>query len=102
MFVDAVGLPYKYEKEDFVLNDGTSYLPDFSLPSLKLWVEVRLDLDFIEYPEPDGCESFGSKDRKLYSCLVVECQDIVDTQLSRTILDMTESVQSIPVLTTMS
>ena len=45
-FFDAVGLPYSYEPEGFVLDDNTKYLPDFWLPSLKMWVEIK---PFIEY-----------------------------------------------------
>jgi hypothetical protein len=36
-----VGLPFEYEKEGFDLGDGIWYLPDFWLPSLKLWVEIK-------------------------------------------------------------
>ena len=43
--MDTLGVPYEYEREGFVvtLEDGTAraYLPDFYLPSLKAWVEVK-------------------------------------------------------------
>jgi len=45
VFFDTVALPYEYETEGFVLNDHTRYLPDFWLPSLKLWVEIKPDED---------------------------------------------------------
>lgn len=54
VFFDAVGLPYDYEKEGFILDDGTKYLPDFWLPSLKMWVEIKPDLVISEYTELDS------------------------------------------------
>lgn len=54
VFFDAVGLPYDYEKEGFVLDDCTKYLPDFWLPSLNLWVEIKPDLAMAEYTELDS------------------------------------------------
>ena len=44
-FFDAVGLPYEYEPEGFTLDEGTKYLPDFWLTSLKLWVEIKPNND---------------------------------------------------------
>lgn len=40
VFFDALNMPWEYEKEGFDL-DGTRYLPDFWLPFLHLWVEVK-------------------------------------------------------------
>src|SRR5262249_32781330 len=39
----ACQLPYEYEKEGFWLELGR-YLPDFDLPSLNLWFEVKGEL----------------------------------------------------------
>lgn len=36
VFFDTIGIEYQYEPED-----GTRYLPDFYLPKLNLWVEVK-------------------------------------------------------------
>jgi hypothetical protein len=36
VFFDALELPFEYEKEGFILDDGTHYLPDFWLPTLKM------------------------------------------------------------------
>ena len=41
VFFDALGIKYIYEPEGFNLPDGLSYLPDFYLPDLKIWVEVK-------------------------------------------------------------
>jgi hypothetical protein len=40
VFFDAAGIKYEYEKEGFDL-DGRWYLPDFWLPEIKKWVEVK-------------------------------------------------------------
>jgi len=47
VYFDACGIKWEYEKEGFNLLDGTSYLPDFWLPEVKMWVEVKPD-DFEE------------------------------------------------------
>ena len=41
MFLDAADIKYQYEPEGFVLSNGTYYLPDFYLPDLKMWVEIK-------------------------------------------------------------
>lgn len=46
VFFNAVGLAFEYEKEGFDLGDGIKYLPDFWLPELKLWVEIKGELNF--------------------------------------------------------
>lgn len=45
VFFDALGVEYAYEPEGFELGDAGRYLPDFWLPQLKLWVEIKA-----EYP----------------------------------------------------
>ena len=40
VFFDKLGIKYEYEKEGFDL-DGVWYLPDFWLPDLKCWVEIK-------------------------------------------------------------
>lgn len=41
MFFDALGVKWEYEPEGFEFSDGTRYLPDFWLPDVGLWVEVK-------------------------------------------------------------
>jgi hypothetical protein len=41
VFFDALGIRYEYEKEGFDLEDAGRYLPDFWLPDLSLWLEVK-------------------------------------------------------------
>lgn len=38
---DRLGWPWEYEKEGFALPSGTWYLPDFWLPELSAWVEIK-------------------------------------------------------------
>jgi hypothetical protein len=72
VFFDAVGLPFEYEKEGFVLDDGTHYLPDFWLPTLKLWLEIKGELDFIEHTVPVDSSFILSRNEKLYACPVLD------------------------------
>lgn len=41
VFFDTAGIKYEYEKEGFDLGDAGYYLPDFWLPELDMWVEVK-------------------------------------------------------------
>lgn len=41
VFFDTVGLRYEYEKEGFDLGSSGLYLPDFWLPEIKAWFEVK-------------------------------------------------------------
>lgn len=40
VFFDTLGIPYEYEREGYDL-DGVWYLPDFWLPSIDSWVEIK-------------------------------------------------------------
>lgn len=41
VFFDALGLCWEYESEGFVLPGGLQYLPDFFLPDLNVWFEIK-------------------------------------------------------------
>lgn len=41
VFFDALGLRWEYEKEGFDLGKAGWYLPDFWLPELNCWVEIK-------------------------------------------------------------
>lgn len=41
VFFDALGLAWEYEPEGFDLGDGVRYLPDFWLPELDCYAEVK-------------------------------------------------------------
>jgi len=39
--LETLGIEYRYEPEGFELEGGIRYLPDFYLPKLKVWVEIK-------------------------------------------------------------
>lgn len=41
VFFDTLGIKYEYEKEGYTLPDSSNYLPDFYLPSMDLFVEIK-------------------------------------------------------------
>lgn len=43
VFFDALGVKWEYEFEGYPLSTGGGYLPDFWLPNLKLYAEVKPD-----------------------------------------------------------
>jgi len=47
VFFDTLGIKYEYEKEGYDL-DGLWYLPDFWLPELKCWIEIKGEEPTIE------------------------------------------------------
>lgn len=59
VFFDAVGLTYEYEKQGFDLGDGIRYLPDFWLPSLRMWVEIKAELESEDHEKPERVSYFS-------------------------------------------
>jgi hypothetical protein len=43
VFFDTLGIKWEYEKEGFTFENGISYLPDFWLPELNMWAEVKAE-----------------------------------------------------------
>ena len=41
VYFDALGIEYEYEPEGYVLQGGSTYLPDFYLPLVDAYVEVK-------------------------------------------------------------
>jgi hypothetical protein len=41
VFFETLGIKYRYEDDGFPLKDGTWYLPDFWLPELRKFVEIK-------------------------------------------------------------
>jgi hypothetical protein len=41
VFFDALGIAWEYESDGYVLADGTHYLPDFWLPQVRMFAEVK-------------------------------------------------------------
>ena len=70
VFFNAIGLTYEYEIEGFEM-DGTRYLPDFYIPSLNRWFEIKgkpLSLDEIKKCE-EFCRRLDNENIK-YSVLI--------------------------------
>jgi hypothetical protein len=44
VFFDALGIAWEYEKEGYDLGDAGWYLPDFWLPQVNMWAEVKAQL----------------------------------------------------------
>lgn len=41
VFMDSIGVKWQYEVDGYQFSDGTRYLPDFWLPELNFWVEIK-------------------------------------------------------------
>ena len=41
VFFDALGVEWEYEKQGFDLDEAGKYLPDFWLPGLDCWIEIK-------------------------------------------------------------
>jgi len=41
VFFDTLNISWEYEKEGYDLGNGVSYLPDFWLPTLNYWIEIK-------------------------------------------------------------
>lgn len=70
VFFNAVGLTYEYEIEGFEM-DGTRYIPDFYIPSLNRWFEIKgkpLSLNEIKKCE-EFCRRLDNENIK-YSVLI--------------------------------
>lgn len=68
VFFEALKIKYHYELEGIILLDGTRYLPDFFLPDVKLWAEVKpVELTPAEH----------SKCKQLMRCTDLNCLFLV-------------------------
>lgn len=54
VFFGTLRIRYQYEPEGFVLQDGTTYLPDFYLPDYNAWCEIK--------PTPANSKAYGLKE----------------------------------------
>lgn len=59
IFFDALDIKWEYEKEGFKLREGIQYLPDFWLPELKYWIEIKGQDPTPE--EEEKCSKFGEQ-----------------------------------------
>lgn len=68
VFFDAIGLRWEYEPQGYRLDDGTWYLPDFWLPGMRLWAEVKPETG----PTEDEADRVGALVAGSgYGCLVL-------------------------------
>lgn len=58
IFFDALGIDYEYEVEGFDM-EGTRYLPDFYIPSIDRWFEIKGKKMTLE--EIKKCEQFCNR-----------------------------------------
>lgn len=63
IFFDSLGIPWEYEKEGFDIG-GKWYLPDFYLPQIDTWIEIKPALgkdDLDEWPDHpfEGCNQIS-------------------------------------------
>lgn len=76
VFFDALGVKWEYEKEGFDLGKHGLYLPDFWLPHLCLWVEIKGELtwetkgNYRMSPELTMCENFRNVQEWPIACVV--------------------------------
>lgn len=59
VFFESLGLQYEYEREGYDLGDGQLYLPDFWLPELKIWVEIKGDRGHND-DSPRLCQAYAA------------------------------------------
>lgn len=79
IFFDAMGIIWEYEPEGFKMDNGICYLPDFYLPELDIWVEVKGVLNSID---EEKIYNFEEVD-KIGQIIMVgeippECDDVVE------------------------
>lgn len=65
VFFKFIHLNYEYEKEGFDLGNGLFYLPDFYIPSMDLYVEIKSSFEEISMNDALKMESFGENKRLL-------------------------------------
>jgi hypothetical protein len=41
VMLDALDIAWRYEPEGFALSNGMDYLPDFLLPDVEAWIEIK-------------------------------------------------------------
>ncbi len=54
VFFDVLGVKYEYEPEGFEISNGVNYLPDFYLPEMETYVEVKPENAFEIEMTDDG------------------------------------------------
>jgi hypothetical protein len=68
VFFDEMGIQWEYEPQGFVITNGVCYLPDFHLPELRVWVEIKPNHD-IPYSDCQKVARFAYE--KSEPCLLI-------------------------------
>lgn len=68
VYFDEMGIQWEYEPQGFVLTNGVCYLPDFYLPELRVWVEIKPNRD-IPYSDCQKVARFAHE--KEEPCLLI-------------------------------
>ena len=55
VFFDTLGIAWEYEKEGYDLGNGRWYLPDFWLPQVNMWAEIKPT----EFTLEESARAFG-------------------------------------------
>lgn len=67
-YFDYLGIKWEYEKEGFDLGEAGKYLPDFWLPQVSMWAEVKPEV----FSESEYHLCRALVDATGYSCLMLE------------------------------
>lgn len=62
VFFDSLKIRYEYEPEGFVLSDNICYLPDFYLPQLGVYVEVKASFEMLTEDDIIKIDSFSMQE----------------------------------------
>jgi hypothetical protein len=74
VFFDALNLRWDYEKEGYEFSDGTKYLPDFYLPEMFTWVEIKpLEWAGGYWPDRDAMDKAGKLAEATLKRVVIIC-----------------------------
>lgn len=76
VFFDALGVQWEYEKEGYDLGKLGWYLPDFWLPGLECWVEIKP-----EYPSEDEMRKCDELAEGTGRAVVIACELPLTTPL---------------------
>lgn len=83
VFFDSMGIKYEYEKEGYDLGDAGYYLPDFWLPDLDMFIEVKGC--HISLEDSDKAEQLALQTRKKVGVVfnIPKSQDCFDDPYAR-------------------
>lgn len=66
-FFDALGVAWEYEPEGFILEGAGAYLPDFWLPQVRMWAEVKP----VDFSDQERTKSRALAQQSGFPCLLL-------------------------------